>query len=126
MAEGKRFREFVEKTLGCGCPEEVLSHITYVPEGESGGVRLSGRLNAGGRLLVYLAEISDDFAERLPRLIESGKQERDEHGFNRLRIVLICSGRSRKEDAVSGVFEKQNRDEKIHLHFVTREELPSL
>jgi hypothetical protein len=72
-------KKFVQKTLGCGCPEEVFRQIDYQADIMAGNILLSARINIGNRLLVYVAEVdnTETIENLLPQLIDIGNKERD-------------------------------------------------
>ena len=55
MAVRDEIKTFVQKTLGCGCPEEVFRHIDWETNAESPEAGLYSRINIGNRLLVYIS-----------------------------------------------------------------------
>ncbi|MFA5866367.1 MAG: hypothetical protein WC891_00160 [Actinomycetota bacterium] len=86
-------KEFVQETLGCGCPEEVFNQIEHM-KGEpiEGGLILRDRIVIGRRLLVYIYEDTDgeDVQESVIRtLLTAGVHERNKNSFNRYRLVLL-------------------------------------
>jgi hypothetical protein len=115
---------FIREGLGCGCPAEVFEQI----ESE---VRVLSetryqRLLAGRRLLVYLVINVDvrTLTENLRQLYQEGIRERDQVGYNRLRIVLpdeLCG--SMQGDLITLFAGLSTGDEKVHLHFVSQEQL---
>jgi hypothetical protein len=119
-------KKFVQKTLGCGCPEEVFRQIDYQADIMAGNILLSARINIGNRLLVYVAEVdnTETIENLLPQLIDIGKKERDAFGFNRFRLVLAVDGIEEMERIATDLFGKINKDEKVHLHAVSKENMP--
>lgn len=126
-----KVKRFVQETLGCGCPEEVFCTIerwnnVCPPDTE---VRLISRIGIGGRLLIYMMEPPAD-DDTFRSVITAGLRERDERGFNRLRIVLVKEDREGEPEDLTGtsgagaVFASLAPDDRIHLHEVYREEIP--
>jgi hypothetical protein len=124
----KDIERFVREVLGCQCPDEVFRSIEAAPGPVlEPGIRVKERIVVGQRLLIYLV---DSWEERdAVRLLESmvawGIRDRDDHGLNRLRLVMSSSF----HEEVSGEFKKafqalSQSDERVHLHVVSRESLP--
>ena len=118
-------KHFVQKVLGCGCPEKVFEYIDCKNDVNINGITLKRKINIGNRLLVYVIAIDKtEFIDTvLPGLISKGKQERDDKGFNRLRIVLAHEKPAEIKEKSNDFFRKLNADEKIHLHIVSLAEL---
>lgn len=124
MEDKGKIKNFVQDTLGCGCPEEVFDHI------ESGSrinltdeIFLKNKLNIGNRLLIYIIEVSDPaFIEaRLGSIVQRGKSERDENNFNRFRLVVVTDNKEVNETANNTFNYLDDLDEKIHLHIIDHE-----
>jgi hypothetical protein len=114
-------REFVQGTLGCGCPEPVFERIEQAPI-EWAGVR-GLRITIGGRLLVAVFESDDPgmVAGNLALWVAEGRRVRDAEGLNRLRIVVVGERSEEMEPSVMPAFDRSaDRDERVHLHFVHR------
>jgi|WetSurSiteA1Bulk_404760.scaffolds.fasta_scaffold00079_21 hypothetical protein len=128
MTEKETIKFFVQKTLGCGCPEEVFRHIEYRTAIPLENHLLAGKINIGNRLLVYIAEIKkeEELAELLPFLVRQGKSERDKLQYNRFRLVLAAEGNSGIGQHANTLFESIEKDDKIHLHIIRKSEIPSL
>jgi hypothetical protein len=119
---------FVRGTLGCQCPDEVFEAI------ESGPLRVvnlptgATRLLIGRRLLIYLVhDVSEERAiELVTGLLAHGRAERDAQGYNRLRLVLAAADPHRVLEVARTCFEIEARgDERLHLHVVSRDQLPA-
>lgn len=113
----ERVKEFVRKTLGCDCDEEVFMHIGNEHDASAAGFRLMNKINIGNRLLVYIAE-PGDLQKLMPALIKAGRDERDARGFNRFRLVLVSDDAALRERAFKAFKKLPEVDEKIHLHVV--------
>lgn len=127
--DGKEaIKEFVQKTLGCGCPEEVFRQIESQADVPLDNHVRAGRINIGNRLLIYIAEIKEEenLMTLLPFLIDKGKTERDSLQFNRFRLVLATDENSTIEQQANALFETIEKDEKIHLHTIRKNNIPSL
>jgi hypothetical protein len=115
---------FVRDTLGCGCPDEVVSRT--VVEVATDGVR---GLDVGGRLLVRVLPAAD--RDRLitdfPESVERWLSERDRRGFRRLRLVAVDD----EPAAVAEVLEAMLAaivadDDRVAVHVVSSEVLPAV
>lgn len=122
-------REFVRKTLGCTCPDEVFQHI----ECQTGididdNLVLDYEMNVGNRLLVYVARVedADSLGPTLSQLVRAGMHKRDKDGFNRLRLVLLTQRPTFVAKEASDIFQSLGiTDEKVHLHVIDREDFPT-
>ena len=125
MKNQENIKTFVRQTLGCGCPEEVFEDMDCRTEVLMDGKRYT-RLSIGNRLLIYVFKTvnSDDLDSMISLLVDKGRNERDRLGFNRLRLVLAPYGIEQIKKTASEIFEKTQKDEKIHLHIVDRQNLP--
>lgn len=118
---------FVRGTLGCQCPDEVFRSVSIDPLRTADGAIGYTRLLVGNRLLIY---ILDTAAVRvadgaLTDLVACGRRERDEHGYNRFRLVMACDEPASAGTAVQSAFdEAAGNDERAHLHCVPRTLLP--
>jgi hypothetical protein len=128
MTEKDTIKFFVQKTLGCGCPEEVFSHIEYQTAIPLENHLLAGKINIGNRLLVYIAEINkeEELSGLLPFLVKQGMAERERLQFNRFRIVIAAEGNGNVEQYANTVFRNVEKDEKVHLHIIRKSEIPFL
>ena len=119
-------KRFVQETLGCSCPEEVLNHIDYQKECDD----ISGsKINVGERLLIYI--ITMDGKSNIQRVIssalEQGVDERDEKGLNRFRLVLVASRPDELRSLAEHAFYSSGcADEKTHLHVVSESDVVRL
>ena len=114
-------KRFAREVLGCGCPEEVFKDIEYDQKiGRLNDACHVDRILIGRRLLIYIFRPDQhlQWKRLLPELIEEGKKERDQNGYNRFRMVVVtdepeCGRLSSK------IFETLPwSDEKVHLHVV--------
>jgi hypothetical protein len=127
MAVRDEIKTFVQKTLGCGCPEEVFRHIDWETNIESPGAVSYSRINIGNRLLVYISAFNpkDMSSQKLPALIRTGKEERDMLGFNRFRLVIGTDNPDDVRKIAVDMCEGSGKDEKIHLHIIHAKDIPS-
>jgi hypothetical protein len=119
---------FIKDVLGCACPDEVLADIQVVPDPDGfAGLPVNFLLRVGGRLLVGICASGSPgaVAELLPRCFAAGRALRDAEGFNRFRLVVVSSDVDQDANLLRAVFDDlPMRDEKLHLHAITRSELP--
>jgi hypothetical protein len=121
-------KTFVQKTLGCGCPEEVFEYINCQFNIKLNGIVLSSKINIGNRLLIYITEVNNQSSVKniLPSLVSNGKNERDTLKFNRFRLVLVTD--TDKLNEIKGnaemIFDSITKDEKVHLHVVDKKKVP--
>ena len=125
MLDNKRIKEFVQDTLGCGCPEEVFHAIDCrqnVRLNEK--VLLSCTITIGSRLLIYVIDSRESsmIQQHLGVIVSAGKKERDEQGLNRLRLVVVTDDAAVKGSLIRRFKELKDKDEKIHLHVIKKEE----
>jgi hypothetical protein len=77
----------------------------------------------GRRLLIDILECDEPAAlsAALPVLVEYGNAERDDHGYNRLRVVVATEQPVSIEHAAEALFSNlSDVDEKVHLHVLAR------
>lgn len=127
MIPYERVKNFVQHTLGCGCPEEVFRSIDVRQQvALNSFILLDTVLVIGNRLLVYIAEAGSAgcIAEHLPVLVNAGKAERDKKGLNRFRLVLVADDPAEARKAAQNQFEElRGEDGKVHLHVIGKDEL---
>jgi len=130
MSDRQAIRHFVVEDLGCQCPDEVFEKIVVESDRPPvSGVAIDYRINIGDRLLVYLADGQQLLrpADQLAALVAAGLQDRDQHRFNRFRLVVVTTEAVRDERALRPLFEQlAARDERTHLHVVTPVQVAAL
>ena len=115
---------FVKETLGCGCPDEILARIA-IDASEAG----EDGLDVGGRLLVRVLSFEnvDRLIETFPDTVERLRDERDKRGFHRLRLVVTHSNPAELQEVLGGMLGLiVEADERVYVHVLEPEELPSL
>jgi len=119
-------KSFVRESLGCACPDGVFEKIT-VTEHSDIFISENTVYEIGGRLLVavLVPVVWQDMTARLAQLVEAGKQYRDQHGYNRFRLVIVTEDRNAPTCLLSAFDCLPNIDEKTHLHVIKPEALPS-
>ena len=128
IMDNDSIKEFVKKTLGCTCPEQVFQNIRCESEiGVGEDIVLDYEINIGNKLLIFVTSVdnADSLTQMIPRLVGVGTSKRDEHGFNRFRLVLLSKTPSSIADEVSVVFNSLGSDEKVHLHVIGEHEFPA-
>lgn len=123
----EKIKSFVKQTLGCACPEEVFEYIdcqSNIVLNEN--IVLRNKINIGNRLLIYIVESSNPASMKniLPFLVNTGKTERDNLRFNRFRLVLVTENLDEIKEAAESLFNTIYKDEKIHLHVVSKDKVP--
>lgn len=130
MMKNINIRVFVKETLGCKCSEEVFEYIDCQNEIKINNmVSLKNKINIGNRLLIYVLDTDDPnvLKGNLSKLILIGKRERDSAGFNGFRLVVITDKVNEIRNIAETIFRTlKERDEKVHLHIVQREEYQRL
>lgn len=124
----KAIKSFVQQTLGCGCPEEVFEYIDCQFNIKlNHGIILRNRINIGNRLLIYVVEVNNagPMKSILPFLVAAGKTERDNLKFSRFRLVLIADKLDEVKGTAEPIFKTISEDEKVHLHIVHKETVPT-
>ena len=118
---------FVRGTLGCGCPDEVFQHLVVSRLPPIAGRPPIVQLQVGSRLLIHVAAPPDGAtaSDWIEQLAANGRAARVRHGYNRFRLVIASPA------PLASVREIEERfarvivgDEKAHLHFVSRDQLP--
>lgn len=127
MVNNENITTFVQRILGCGCPEEVFRYIECQSDIKINDLAVKNRVNIGNRLLIYVAEAneSDPVSRILPLLCDAGKKDRDSSGFNRFRLVLAVDILDDIKQAAEDIFKAINKDEKIHLHVIPKKNIPA-
>ncbi|MBL7154744.1 MAG: hypothetical protein ISS79_13600 [Phycisphaerae bacterium] len=123
MIDKTQLKLFVQKTLGCNCPEEVFEHIDCRADVNlDAEIALDYEINIGNRLLIFAASIdqADSIRPILSQLVRAGIKKRDREGFNRFRLVLLTKRPGRLAKEAFEVFDSLGVDEKAHLHVIRR------
>ncbi len=127
MVQKEKIKNFVRKTLGCICPEEVFSSIKCYSNIMFNDVMISSKIYIGDRLLIYIvdAKSSDSIyiKNSVTFLVDTGKKERDNLGFNRFRLVLATDNVDEIRRDAQVIFNTIEKDELIHLHVVHKDDI---
>jgi hypothetical protein len=127
MLSPEHIKQFVQKTLGCGCPEEVFKSINVRQNVRINNfIVLDSAIIIGNRLLIYIADAGSAgcIEEHLPVLVAEGRKERDEKSLNRFRLVLVTDEPDEVRHAAERQFEElRGTDEKVHLHVIKKSDI---
>ena len=130
MDKNLGIKKFVRQILGCTCPDKVFEQIEDRKVLPSVSPH-SRCIIIGGRLLIYIWEIDEaeeQFKENFFAMLAAGRKERDEQGLNRFRAVLAADAMphrfSSQADLQFSLFA--GRDDRMHLHVVSRSVLQDL
>ena len=113
---------FVQKDLGCNCPEEVFNSIKYENHVQlEFGFYVDKAITIGNRLLIFVMNLNKfiEIKNILDKLINHGTAWRDGEGLNRFRLVLISNNPKKTKKDISSEFNKlKGKDKKVHLHVI--------
>ena len=125
-----KIKAFVRQTLGCTCPEEVFDFVDCQRDIElPPQILLTNKINIGNRLLIYIVETDDIIFTRikLPVIFQLGKKERDSKAFNRVRVVIVIDKVDEIKLIAENIFKNlPDKDDKMHLHLISRNEFGQL
>jgi hypothetical protein len=121
--------QFIRDVLGCGCPDDVLQEIRIDRPWHVDGIDAQlARIDAGGRLLVWVVAVDDRqpaLAELVTAAVAAALDERDRMAFNRLRLVLATAVPFDISGPARQAFDAcRCRDDRIHVHVVDRQSVP--
>lgn len=125
MITNEAIKAFTREILGCDCPDEVFDKVVCEDDVQiNSELTLFYRINIGDKLLIYILVLNqtNKLGTELPELIDAGEKERNDRGFNRFRLVLVSEHPDVIKDDAHKLFEQLGKDEKIHLHIVSRNE----
>lgn len=116
--------EFARDTLGCQCPDEVFNSIALVRVNPTDGSPAYDRIVIGKRLLIHVVQANPGTTpiDQVLALAESGIRVRNQHGYNRFRLVLVSSTRLDEELAQTRFLAATHQDTKAHLHVVEQKD----
>lgn len=115
---------FAVHVLGCGCDNSVFDSI----EKEDNtvldcGVKLRKKIVIGRRLLIYIADSGDIRPEDVQAVISEGVAERDNMGYNRLRLAIVTPPGSNLASSYLCEFGfLPGKDDRTHIHIVSDED----
>jgi hypothetical protein len=126
----EEIEKFVREDLGCRCPDEVFDAINVIHNPVEFDDPQKGCLLAiGGKLLVFLVTAHDwsSLTNRLEQIFNRGREKRDAGKFNRFRLVIVTPDIEPARQVLLRQFDTlSERDERMHLHVVTPDQLPKL
>ena len=118
-------KHFVREQLGCACPDNVFENITVT---EQSDIFSSANTvyEIGGRLFVAVIVPADwnEISIQLGKLFVDGKQFRDQHGYNRFRLVIVTDDDEADKDLQRIFNDLPGIDDKMHLHVIKPGRLP--
>jgi hypothetical protein len=125
MLQKEQIKLFAQKTLGCGCPEDVFTYIDCRSNIPLNNILLSNKINIGNKLLIFIVEVNDpdSLKETLKSLVYTGIKERDGSGFNRVRIVLTTDNPGTFKKHACDIFDSLEKDERVHLHVIHKDDI---
>jgi len=128
MGQKEHIKTFVQKILGCGCPEEVFTYIDCRSNIPLNNILLNNKINIGNRLLIFIMEVNDpdSLKETLKSLVDAGIKEKNGSGFNRVRIVLVADNPGTFKQNACDIFDSLEKDERVHLHVIHKDEIKEL
>lgn len=123
-------RAFVRGALGCGCPDSVFERIETGTLAEDVFVAGHGRrIVVGDTLLIYIIRPASLAAlcGQVGRVAVRGRRDRDEHGYNRFRLVLASGVDTAAQGTLAAEFtDAAGADARLHIHFVPPEAVATL
>jgi hypothetical protein len=127
MVNNENITTFVQRILGCGCPEEVFRYIECQSDIKINDIALKNRVNIGNRLLIYVVQVNEStpLSHILTLLYNAGKKDRDSSGFNRFRLVLATEILDDIKHSAEDIFKAINKDDKMHLHVILKKNIPA-
>jgi hypothetical protein len=128
MVKKENIKTFVQKTLGCSCPEEVFAHIDCRSNIQLNNILLRNKISIGNKLLIFVVEVHNDesFEDTLKSLVYAGRKERDSVRFNRFRLVLAAENPGVFKQRVCDIFDSLEKDDRVHLHVLHKDEIKKL
>jgi hypothetical protein len=116
-SDRRRIRSFVQKGLGCGCPDEVFEDTDAIRDRAGAALQLA----IGGRLLirVHLLGRAEEVLTGLTQWFADGMRERQALGMKRLRLVLAAGNPEAIEAPARGLFDRMvaaDTDVYLHVH----------
>ncbi len=123
--KNRAIKHFVRASLGCACPDQIFEHIRITEHADM-FASASTLYEIGGRLFVTVIDPVDwhDITASLDQLVDTGKQYRDQQGYNRFRLVIVTDDDEAVKNLQSTFDGLPNIDEKTHLHVLKPQQLP--
>lgn len=122
--DNEMIKKFAIDVLGCGCDNSVFDRIEQSRSFRlPSGITLSSRILIGNRLLIYIIDRDSMSPSDIKAIVRDGLEERNSSGYNRLRVVVTTDNVDEDTRRYTKVFaDIQGRDEKTHLHILSRSE----
>ena len=118
-------KTFIQNTLGCDCPEDVLADISsevHLSGGplydalltiETDAALLSDRIiSVGGRLLVIVTRVGEEKKVRM--IMSAGVKMRDRLEYNRFRLAVMTT----EPGNITHGSLMEPFDDRVHLHLL--------
>jgi hypothetical protein len=75
-----------------------------------------------------VVQVDDDIIDQLgpvtSQLVLAGTRQRDERGFNRFRLILVCKQPDSIAEEAMAVFDSLGVNKRVHLHIIGETEFP--
>ena len=113
-------KTFVREELGCKCEDSVFNQIVIgmpsIFPGENPGWDM--QIMIGFRLLISIVPVKriKSIDEDIVKILQAGKEIRDQLGLNRFRLVLL--GDVEKELYEACQRRAHKLDDRIHVHVI--------
>ena len=115
---------FAMHILGCGCDNSVFNSIDETEHSILNcGVKLRKKIVIGNRLLIYIVDADELRPEDVRPVITEGIAERNNMGYNRLRLAIVTPRVSELAAVYLCEFgSMHDKDDKTHIHIVSNED----
>lgn len=126
-ATASSIEQFVRRTLGCQCPDEVFRSVAISRLPADAGQQAVVQLVVGARLLIHVVALPADPAasDWIERLAARGRVARDRAGYNRFRLAVVAPGSVPPPHHIAERFAGAIQgDDRAHLHVVSVDQLP--
>ena len=128
MDASQTVKDFVQKVLGCTCPDEVFERIEF-RELQSSVSPHTRSLIIGERLLIYIWDVNEDedLQAGIRAMLKSGKKERDARCLNRFRAVVAVAEPETVSLEINTYFTNDRKpQERMHVHAIHKDALKNL
>ena len=128
LGNARAIQAFVQRTLECSCPQEVFQRIAVRDDLRGLGIPDDGYgLDIGGRLLLWVVALDDweSLVNNMVSLLQRGRAQRDQGGFNRFRLVVATPAVAAAGKKLQQQFKDcPGLDDHVHLHVLAPGQLP--
>jgi hydrogenase maturation factor len=117
----RALKDFVKNELGCKCPDDVFKRMKVNEKIIMGNFQIDRRIIIGNKLLLYILfnDSVDVLIKNLPYIIEYGIGDREKHGFNRLRIVILKDNIEIQNSLTTLISKIERENQKAHVHVMS-------